>query len=461
MIHLIENEKNKEMLIYYPQFQELFKVNKVSAAILKEYVNENIPVDILANKYNTSVEKLKEFIKKFEMRLEEVKEKIEAEKEMRKWRSDVEIKVNVAHKCNMRCIYCYAGEGTYGKPGIMRPEIATDIVPYFDYKFKNSVIDFTFFGGEPFLNLSAIESLCEYATNFVSLNNNTFHFAAITNGTILNKKVLKLVKKFKILLTISIDGPKPIHDALRKFSDGSGSFNKIFNNIKNLKKEINAPLFYESTYTSLHEKEGISRKDLKTYLEDEIGFKGGVISDVAISSKESGFLRPHSSDVESALIALENGDVFVNWVYFPIHLFAHKVRMQYYCNIGKDSFTVTPSGDIYPCQRLVGDKKFKMGNIKSPKEKGKWCEVEKMLNILDKNQNERCQKCWAKFLCKGCPVDLYRATGKWEIPETICERQRNQLEQLLCKLAEIKSDPEKYKKFVAKLKVKHGQIKAV
>lgn len=45
--------------------------------------------------------------------------------------------------------------------------------------------------------------------------------------------LLKQLKKYKIKLTISIDGPKKIHDQLGSISDGKGTFDTICENIQN------------------------------------------------------------------------------------------------------------------------------------------------------------------------------------------------------------------------------------
>ena len=57
-------------------------------------------------------------------------------------------------------------------------------------------------------------------------------FTIQTNGYLLDKKFIEFVYKNNIALSVSIDGPKEIHDRCRKLHTGEGTFDKIISNLK-------------------------------------------------------------------------------------------------------------------------------------------------------------------------------------------------------------------------------------
>ena len=68
----------------------------------------------------------------------------------------------VAQKCNCRCRYCYAGDGSYGAEGFMSRETAKKAI---DSAFDGFelVQNIQFFGGEPLLAPELIEESIVYA----------------------------------------------------------------------------------------------------------------------------------------------------------------------------------------------------------------------------------------------------------------------------------------------------------
>ena len=130
------------------------------------------------------------------------------------------IKIHVSNICNLKCNYCYASYGNYGKKDtLMSFKIAERIVDYIKRTKKIRYV--TFFGGEPFMAMDVIEYICE------NLIQNNIKFFAQTNGTLLNDRILEVIKKYHIKLTISLDGMKEINDYNRKFRSGQGTYDLI------------------------------------------------------------------------------------------------------------------------------------------------------------------------------------------------------------------------------------------
>ncbi|MDA3885209.1 MAG: radical SAM protein [Candidatus Delongbacteria bacterium] len=128
--------------------------------------------------------------------------------------------------CNMKCPDCFEHSG----PGIHRIEMPKldDIKPFMDEAIKLEVDQFSFTGGEPFINPDIIEIL-KYGLKIAPC-------LVLTNGTepLLSKfdKLIELQNyKHELTFRVSLDHPdKEKHDKNR----GSGNFDKALDTIKKL-----------------------------------------------------------------------------------------------------------------------------------------------------------------------------------------------------------------------------------
>jgi radical SAM protein with 4Fe4S-binding SPASM domain len=111
------------------------------------------------------------------------------------------------------------------------------------------------------------------------------------------------------------------------------------------------------------------------------------------------------------------------WLSLPLRAIVLKQYAKYICGVGKLHLVVTPNGNIYPCQYFIGAEEFNMGNVLSPTASKKFLAVQKKLDVLDHNLNEKCKKCWAKYLCKSCPCIVYQKTDKLDFPDEFCNKQ--------------------------------------
>lgn len=117
------------------------------------------------------------------------------------------------------------------------------------------------------------------------------------------------------------------------------------------------------------------------------------------------------------------------------------------CNFGEKEIAVAPSGNLYPCERLIGDDKNStmcIGNVFDGFDK------EKRQSILDKrgNINTECIECSVKTRCMNwCSCINYATTGQINmIDGIVCFHERMAIE-VTDKIAEILFK-EKNKKFI-------------
>ncbi|MGA1869164.1 MAG: radical SAM protein [bacterium] len=150
--------------------------------------------------------------------------------------------INITDNCNLQCTYCSASVGNDNKKfeeKNMTIDTAKKIVDFiFDaanIEQDNDKIHIEFQGGEILLNFQILKSIVEYAKE---KNNRQYKliFGTTSNLIALKQKHCDFLKKNKISIATSIDGPKFIHDQQRVFPDQSGSLGKLADSLELLEK---------------------------------------------------------------------------------------------------------------------------------------------------------------------------------------------------------------------------------
>ncbi|MCL2189110.1 MAG: Cys-rich peptide radical SAM maturase CcpM [Defluviitaleaceae bacterium] len=156
-----------------------------------------------------------------------------------------QLTLQVTQNCNLRCKYCtYSGEYEYQRAhgsAVMALSTMKDCV---DFLMQSSrelpEMCVGFYGGEPLLEINNIMDCVEYIKS--SYPERAVRYTLTTNGTVFNEEIIDFLDANDFSVSISLDGPKDLHDINRVYSDGKGSFDNIMANLKQIK--INNPSFY-------------------------------------------------------------------------------------------------------------------------------------------------------------------------------------------------------------------------
>lgn len=152
-------------------------------------------------------------------------------------------------QCNFRCKYCYE---TFEK-GKMSIQLQDAIIRYVQKNILNYIgLSVTWFGGEPLMALDVIEYLSDNFIKICKSAKRTYMSGMTTNGYNLTPDIFEKLYKLKILsYQITIDGFKTQHDNQRVFMDGSGTFDRIVDNLIKIKqvKAFGAVFNIRTNYT--------------------------------------------------------------------------------------------------------------------------------------------------------------------------------------------------------------------
>lgn len=314
--------------------------------------------------------------------------------------------VSLTGDCNLSCGYCYVRNGSSCESGgAMSPELGRIAVRRVMQEY-DSVSTIQFFGGEPTLNLPAMEAVVDEVTRLRASSDaqDGPRFGIVTNLTLLSDEVMTFFVKNKIRPAISLDGPKEIHDVLRPYTSGVGSHQTIIENIRRL-NDNGLSFTIGATFTRMHLEKGIAVTDLLKYFE---GLNAARADVAPVIAKSHPVLDLYGDDRVFSLFLMSLVDAVDYWLdSWPRNggmIFEHVARIlrllsdtserEYLCPAGHSSLAVGASGQVYPCHMFIGDKGYELGDVKKD---------EPLVSFeTPLSKSSFCEDCWAAALCVAC-----------------------------------------------------------
>ena len=160
--------------------------------------------------------------------------------------------LHIAHDCNLACKYCFAEEGEYhGRRALMSFEVGKKALDFLIANSGSRVhLEVDFFGGEPLMNFDVVRKLVEYGRSQEKIHNKKFRFTLTTNGVLLNDDVMEFANKEMANVVLSVDGRKEVHDRMRPFRNGQGSYDLIMPKFIKMAESRNQTNYYvRGTFT--------------------------------------------------------------------------------------------------------------------------------------------------------------------------------------------------------------------
>ncbi|CCZ33731.1 putative uncharacterized protein [Firmicutes bacterium CAG:646] len=343
--------------------------------------------------------------------------------------------LHIAHDCNLACRYCFAEEGEYhGRRALMSFEVgkkALDFLIANSGSRKNLEVDF--FGGEPLMNWQVVKDLVAYGREQEKIHNKNFRFTLTTNGVLVDDEVMEFCNREMGNVVMSIDGRKEVHDYMRPFRKGAGSYDLIVPKFQKWAESRNQDKYYaRGTFT--HHNLDFSKDVL--HLAD-LGFKQISVEPVVAPADADYALQPEDlpkifeeyDNLAKEMVKRKKERNGFNFFHFMIDLTGGPCVYKRLsgCGSGTEYLAVTPWGDLYPCHQFVGEEKFLLGNVDEGITRPEICQEFKGCNVYAK---EECKKCFARFYCSGgCAANSYNFKGNInDVYEIGCELQRKRVE---------------------------------
>jgi uncharacterized protein len=320
----------------------------------------------------------------------------------------------IAQKCNLGCAYCYAQQGEFGGAAKNMPaETAHQAV---DLLLADAApgarLNLAFLGGEPLVNRSVLQSATRRAAELAKSSGLTLTFSITTNGTLLTPADGDFFEEFGFALTVSLDGPQEVHDGLRMYKDGRGSFDCVMKNVRPLLSRQRR--MQVSARVTVTPKNLALRRTLDTFI--RAGFHSVGFSPMLSAPNRHNEMQ--ADDLEVMLgEMIDCGREFERRTRagerYPFANMLNAMReiekgthRPYPCGAGAGYFGVSADGDLAACHRFVGDSEGVMGSLSTgvdAKRRSEW------LAERHVHRQQPCRDCWARYLCGGgCHHEVIR-----------------------------------------------------
>ena len=343
--------------------------------------------------------------------------------------------INIAHDCNLRCQYCFAGQGGYGQwRMLMSFDVARRAVDFLiAHSGPREHCELDFFGGEPLMNWHVVQQTIDYVHKQEKKHGKKIKMSLTTNGLLLDKEKVKYLTDNHISLILSLDGRKEMHDRMRPGVHGEGTYDEIVKNLQYCVANRKGEEYYvRGTFTRYN-------MDFTTDVIDMIdkGFPavsmepvvGEDTADYSIKEEDLPRVKAEYDRLAKLFIAREEEGRPFFFFHFNMDLWKGPCLPKRLrgCGAGHEYLAVVPNGDIYPCHQFVGREGYVIGNVYEGLKNFKMMRDFRMNHVFSKPE---CVDCWAKFFCSGgCHANNEAFAGDIHKPFHItCEIQKKRVE---------------------------------
>lgn len=339
--------------------------------------------------------------------------------------------LHLAHDCQLRCAYCFAGGGAFGGDrSLMSPEVGRAAI---DLLLKEAGerehLEVDFFGGEPLLNRTLLMELVVYGERQANAIGKKLHFTLTTNTLELDREILEFLREHRMGLVLSLDGRPEVNDRMR----GKGTHDRIVDRILTVVRDYPELNYYvRGTYTRhnldfsedvrhLHSM-GITSISVEPVVCDPTVPFAIRNEDLPAITAEYHRLASYCRDCAEKKIPLR-------FFHFQVDLEKSPClpKRLLGCGAGFDYLAVTPQGDLYPCHQFVGEAPYHLGDVFHGIQK---LEVRETFGEARLYRKEGCGTCWARYYCSGgCHANAHFANGDILKPDGLaCALQKIRLE---------------------------------
>ncbi len=315
--------------------------------------------------------------------------------------------LNVNTGCNLSCSYCYKED--LDKPSAGRKMTLETAKQSIEMLLQESPdedrYNIVFFGGEPLSNFSLIVEVVNYAERRFAQFNKPVDFTMTTNATLLTEEIVDWLNEHRFGLSVSMDGPKAIHDKNRITVGGQGTYDVVSRKARMLLSRYRSrPIGARVTLTK-----GITDIErIWRHLHQELGFA------------EVGFAPVTSGDISAFNLSYQElGEVFANMKrlgeFYLEEALAHRNigfsnmhqlltdlhegnKKALPCGAGVAMLAVDHKGDLNLCHRFTGSDLNTFGDVQTGMDKPALAEF--LQQRLDRTDTG-CASCRIRNLCSG------------------------------------------------------------
>lgn len=329
--------------------------------------------------------------------------------------------LEVAQACNLRCTYCYAGGGSYGGSArLLDPEKARRAGRHLvEASGDRRSVTLVLFGGEPLLNLPAMQAAVEEAEAAAARAGKALQIALTTNGTCFTPEILRFLRDHRVSVSVSIDGPPDVQDDNRRYAAGGGTYAAVMEGVAQLRAATGRAPAARVTLTPAQwarVPEVLDHLLDRGFAEVGIAPASPVTTDLLPSPEQEAALYGGFSSLARRFVEeARAGRIlrFSNLIDLLAKLHQGQVR-DVPCGAGLGYLALDADGRFFLCHRLVGEEEFCLGDLDGGVDAAR---ARTRLAALASPRQEACATCWARSLCAGgCHYENHLRESRLGLP---------------------------------------------
>lgn len=326
--------------------------------------------------------------------------------------------LNVNTGCNLGCTYCYKEDLAVPALG-QRMDFATasrSVDLLLQQASERDRINIVFFGGEPLTNMPLIRQVVEYARRSADAQRKAVDFSLTTNATLLTEEIIGYFDANRFGISVSMDGPRAIHDRNRRTVGGKGTYAVVARKVRLLLERYRSrPVGARVTLTS-----GTTEvEQIHAHLRDELGFHevgyapvtaeeeaGHGLTHEEMEKVHAAFERMGEAYRVAAIQGRSTGFSNLHQLMTDLHEGRRKALP---CGAGVGLLAVDKSGGLNLCHRFTGSDLPTFGNVDSGIDTAALGEF---LAKASDREGTHCATCRIRNLCAGgCYHESYTRYG--------------------------------------------------
>lgn len=294
----------------------------------------------------------------------------------------------ITKNCNLRCSYCFRNKVHQQiSHDRVRPQAAESVLNFIRgdlERYPSMASSLVFSGGEPLLNQGYMREILR------GLKDYPLDRVLITNGTLLPTLEEDLLSRLDYIL-VSIDGDQGQHDLFR----GAGTYHRILDNLARIRGGFPGKTIARLTLSP--------EADVEKSVMDVIDSFDAVhwqLMNRLDNGNPQGFLACYEEGLDRLLAYwlahLKEGEM-KRIVPFQAVASSLCLGIRYdtlRCgSSGDELYIIDLDGQIYTCDELVGDPRFRVGDI--------YRGVPRQVRFPTHSLNEDCCRCQIRHICGG------------------------------------------------------------
>ena len=326
-----------------------------------------------------------------------------------KWQvqnSQKQLVLSITENCNMRCEYCGYYDKRYEKndhnisDSMSEHTLKAAIKKFLTCSREMDVVYISFYGGEPLLKFDLIQTAVKFVREMHY--GQKICFTITTNGLLLTPDIVQFFVENDFTITISLDGPKYVHDKYRLDANGNGTYTRIINNIMYIKKNYINYYEHNIRYNVVLIEHDKKNEIVDFFYHESVSYLG--------LSLTNHFREKYKDTINY----YKNKEVHLASAFFNVEKDIRQLIK--FCKIGRDDehkvympaayclpyerkVYVTANGSLYPCEKVPETANYMLGNLED------WNNIEAVSSVIEKSYNTYCKKCancWAQRFCGMC-----------------------------------------------------------